>query len=156
MMKTMNQLKALVMCGVAVILIQLFSTLRNGTLGTFRPVDALIGMAIIVAICLVSIKIKEHVPLKIPAFAWTSLLALLLSAPFCPIQGFILHYTGAIATGQVSTLIMAVAGVTLGSRLNEFKKLSWKMIVVAIVVFCGTYFGSALVAHLILSIQGII
>ena len=36
------------------------------------------------------------------------------------------------------------------------KKLSWKMVLVALVVFCGTFFGSAIISHVVLSIQGII
>lgn len=156
LMKCLNQLKALVLCGAAAVFIQAFSALRNGTLADFHLFDAIIGMVIMIVICLAALKIKEVIPIKIPAFAWASLLALLVSAPFCPFQAFILKYNNAIAFSSVSTLIMAVAGISLGSRLNELMKLSWKMVLVAIVVFCGTFFGSALISQIILTIQGII
>ncbi|MEG0754409.1 MAG: LysO family transporter [Angelakisella sp.] len=52
--------------------------------------------------------------------------------------------------------MLALAGVSIGMKLNDIKKLSWKMIIVALVVFIGTFFGSAIVAHLILKFQGII
>ena len=60
------------------------------------------------------------------------------------------------STGAVSSVILAVAGVSIGTKLSDIKRLSWRMIIVAIFVFCGTFFGSALIAQLILSIQGII
>lgn len=156
MSKTLNQLKALILCGLAVVALQAFAMLRNGTFSEFNVFNCLVGMAIIILISLASLKIKEHIPFKIPAFAWASLLALLVTAPFSPIQGFILKYCNTVAFGQVSTMIMAVAGISMGARLGELVKLSWKIVLVAIVVFCGTFFGSALVAQLVLHLQGII
>ena len=53
-------------------------------------------------------------------------------------------------------MILAVAGISIGTKLDDIKRLSWKMILVAIVVFCGTFFGSALIAQAVLKIQGLI
>ena len=53
-------------------------------------------------------------------------------------------------------MILAIAGVSIGCKLDDIKKLSWKIILTAFVVFIGTFFGSALVAELILKLQGII
>jgi hypothetical protein len=41
-------------------------------------------------------------------------------------------------------------------KIAELKKLSWKLVVVAIFVFIGTFFGSAIIAQIILKLQGII
>ena len=71
-------------------------------------------------------------------------------------QGLILDLTKQISAGQIGTVILAIAGVSIGCKLDDIKKLSWKIILTAFVVFIGTFFGSALVAELILKLQGII
>ena len=147
--KTLNELKALVLCGVVILFAQWVNTVRGGT--TMEFVTAVIGMIIIIIISVLSLKIKQLLPWKIPAFAWAS-----IPTPWSPVQQVVLDFTNAVTTGAVSSVILAVAGVSIGTKLSDIKRLSWKMIIVAIFVFCGTFFGSALIAQLILSIQGII
>lgn len=152
--KTVNQFKALIISGLATLLIQWINNLIHGNPNAFLG-DAL-GMLIIILICFAGMKIKDSIKIKIPSFAWASIIALLLTAPFCPIQEFVLKYCNPISTSEVSTLILAVAGVSIGNKLSDIKRLSWRMVIVAIVVFCGTFFGSALIAQLIMKAQGII
>ena len=64
--------------------------------------------------------------------------------------------TKQISTGEIGTVILAVAGISIGTRIDDIKKLSWKIVLVAVVVFIGTFFGSAIVAQLILKAQGLI
>ena len=64
--------------------------------------------------------------------------------------------TKQISAGQIGTVILGVAGISVGMKIDDIKRLSWKIILVAIVVFCGTFFGSALMAQLILKAQGLI
>lgn len=148
---TLNQFKGLVLSGVVILFTQFINLKGELEIGT-----ACLGMLAIVLISVVSLKIKEHIPLKIPAFAWASLLSLLLTTPWSPVADQLLNLTKQISAGQIGTVILAVAGVSIGTRLSDIKKLSWKIIIVAIVVFCGTFFGSALVSELILKAQGII
>lgn len=148
---TLNQFKVLVLSGVVVLFTQFVNLKGDLDVGT-----ACLGMLAIVLISLISLKIKEHIPLKIPAFAWASLLSLLLTTPWSPVADLLLRLTKQISAGQIGTVILAVAGVSIGTRLSDIKKLSWKIIIIAIVVFIGTFFGSALVSELILKMQGII
>lgn len=148
---TLNQFKVLVLSGVVVLFTQFVNLKGDLDVGT-----ACLGMLAIVLISLISLKIKEHIPLKIPAFAWASLLSLLLTTPWSPVADLLLRLTKQISAGQIGTVILAVAGVSIGTRLSDIKKLSWKIIIVAIIVFIGTFFGSALVSEMILKMQGII
>lgn len=148
---TLNQLKVLVLCGLAVLVTQMVNLHGDLEIG-----KASLGMGIIVLIAVISVKIKEALPLQIPAFAWASLLSLLLTTPWSPVQGLILDLTKQISAGQIGTVILALAGVSIGCKLDDIKKLSWKIILTALVVFTGTFFGSALVAEAILKLQGII
>lgn len=149
--KFFDQLKIFVMLGI-IILITHYANLH----GKLCTSDAAWGLAILIAISLLSIKIKEAIPLKIPAFAWASLLSLFLTLPQCPVAPIILNMTKQISAGQIGTVILGVAGISVGMKIDDIKRLSWKIILVAIVVFCGTFFGSALMAQLILKAQGLI
>ena len=147
----LNQLKVLILCGLAVL-----ATQAVNLKGELDILPATLGMLIIIAVSIAALKIKEALPLQIPAFAWASLLSLLLTTPWGPVQGLILDLTKQISAGQIGTVILAIAGVSIGCKLDDIKKLSWKIILTAFVVFIGTFFGSALVAELILKLQGII
>ena len=57
---------------------------------------------------------------------------------------------------KLFAVILAAAGVSIGTKLDDVKKLSWKIVLVSLLVFCGTFFGSAIIAHVMLSIQGLI
>lgn len=149
---TLNQLKVLFLCGLSVMLIYAGRVVIKGA--EINVGKAVSGMAILILVSLVSLKIKEILPLKIPAFAWASLISLFLTTPWCPIQELVLDLIGQIVTSDIA--IMAIAGISIGCKLGDIKKLSWKMVLVALVVFCGTFFGSAIISHIVLSIQGII
>ena len=151
MEKFLEQLKVLLLCGLVVLVAQFINLRGDMNLG-----NSIIGMLIIAAVSLLSLKVKSMIPLKIPAFAWASLFALLLTTPWCPIQQYFLTVTKQISAGVIGTVILAVAGVSIGCKLDDIKKLSWKIVLVAFVVFIGTFFGSALISELILKAQGII
>lgn len=149
--KTLDEIRALLFSGMVILTLQKFVFKSE-----MDMLGATVGMLIIIAISVLSLKIKERIPLDIPAFAWASLIALLLSTPFSPVQETFLGYTNQVVTGMISTVILAVAGISIGTRLNDMKKLSWKIFLVSVVVFTGTFFGSAIVSQIILKLQGII
>ncbi len=148
----LNYFKVLLMISAAVLITQIANTKGAVNIG-----GAIVGLLIISVICLLGMLIGEVKCLKkIPTFAWASLISLLLTTPFCPLADVILKYTGNIGTSQIGTVILAVAGVSIGTRLADVKRLSWKIVIISILVFCGTFFGSALIAQMILKIQGLI
>lgn len=149
--KTIDQIRSLIFSGIVILILQKFVFKSE-----MDMMGATLGMLIIILVSVIALKIKEKIPLNIPAFAWASLIALLLSAPFSPVQEIFLNYTGQVVTGMISTVILAVAGISIGTRLNEMKNLSWKILLIAIVVFTGTFFGSAIVSQIILKLQGVI
>jgi len=115
------------------------------------------GMLMVLAVALVALLIKEYVPqIKFPAFAWASLIGLILSMPFMPTSEVFLKYTDEVVFLGTTTPILAFAGISVGNRLGEFKRLGWRVFIVAIFVFTGTFFGSAIVSNIILKLQGII
>ncbi len=120
-------------------------------------VDAIPGILLIVVVAMLSLIIKDLLPkLKFPAFAWATMIGLILSMPFMPTAKFFLEYTNKVSFLATTTPILAFAGISVGNKIFELKKLSWKILLIAVVVFSSTYFGSAVIAQIILKIQGII
>lgn len=120
-------------------------------------VPAIPGMILIVLVCIFALFMRALTPkLQFPAFAYASLTALILSMPFMPTSEMFLGLTDHINFLGTTTAILAFAGISVGNKILQLKKLSWKVAIVSILVFTGTFFGSAIVAHLILKAQGII
>lgn len=149
--RTLNELKAALLCGAVIIIIAVVNAKGQLNVG-----DAVIGMIMICVLAVLSMRIKAVIPLQLPAFAWASLLGLLITVPWCPVSEIFLKYTNVITTAPIGTVILAAAGVSIGTKLEDVKKLSWKIVLVSLLVFCGTFFGSAIIAHVMLSIQGLI
>jgi hypothetical protein len=147
---TLNQLKMLIVVSMMVLLGQ-----RVGF--GYSVVDAIPGVLAIVAICMVSLIIKDLTPkLKFPAFAWATMIALILSMPFMPTAPAFLAWTKKVHFLGTTTPILAFAGISVGNKVDALKKISWKLVIVAMAVFCGTFFGSAIISEVVLRWQGLI
>jgi len=150
MEKLLNQLKILIVVGLMILIAQ--------QIGYGIPVvQAIPGMLLVLAIAFLALVIRALTPkLKFPAFAWASLTALLLSMPFMPTSEWFLRYTNEVNFLGTTAPILAFAGISVGNKIKQLRNLSWKIVIVAICVFVGTYFGSAIIAHIVLKLQGII
>lgn len=150
--KTIEQVKILLLIGITILIGQKVKMGSNMIL-----LESIPGMFAIMFIALVSLKIKELIPkMKIPAFAWASLIGLLLSMPASPISESFLSMTSKVDFLAIGTCILAVAGISVGNKLTDLKKMSWKILIIAFIVFIGTFFGSAIISQIILKAQGII
>lgn len=150
--RSVNYFKILLLCCLAVLTTQLVNKKGDIDLGS-----TIVGLLMVTVVCLAALLIGEVKALKkIPPFAWASLISLVLTTPWCPLSELVLKYTGNVSTGQIGTVILVVAGVSIGTRLADVKRLSWKIVLVSIFVFCGTFFGSALIAEVILKMKGLI
>ena len=117
--------------------------------------DGIPGTFILFCIALVSTLLNAVIP-KIPTIIWITFIGILLAMPYSPTGAFVAEEVNKIGMLPAVTPILAYAGVSMGKDLIEFKKIGWRGIVIAIFVMIGTYVGSALIAQLILSMQGII
>jgi hypothetical protein len=145
-----NQFKVLLLCVII--------TLIGQRIGYGISISqAIPGMIIVLIICMAALIIKDYTPqLKFPAFAWASLIALILTMPFVPTSKFLLGYTKHVSFLGTTTPILAFAGISIGMKVAKIKELSWRLVLVAFCVFVGTFFGSAIIAQIVLKIQGII
>jgi len=147
--KNINRLKMLIIVGII--------TLVGQKIGYgLSPIQAIPGMILCIVIAMGGFVLKEITPLKIPAFAFTSLIALILTMPYLPTASFILKYTNQVNFLATTTPILAYAGVSIGLSVTKMAKISWRLVIVACAVFLGTFFGSAIIAQIVLKLQGII
>lgn len=122
-----------------------------------NPIDILKGMMVSLLIVIPAIIIKNVVTKpNLPGFAWSTLLAALLTLPISPVQPLISELVGKIDFMVTVIPLLAFAGISIGDKLPQLKKMSWKIALVALVVMSSTYFGSALIAQLVLGYNDII
>lgn len=144
-----DSLKMLIVVGVI--------TLVGNRIGYGIPIaDAVPGMAFIVVVGLISLLLGRYLPLELPSFAYAMVIAFLLALPFSPVQDQLLAMTEQVNFLATTTPILAYAGLSIGLQVSRMKEVSWKLVVVAVAVFFGTFFGSAVIAQLVLAAQGAI
>lgn len=118
-----------------------------------------LGKATLVSfvLVLVSITLKNFVKKpNLPGFAWSTLVAFVLTLPISPVDDFIVNTLSAYSFGLVGLPLLAFAGIAVGEQLEVFKKLSWKIVIISFVVMASTYFGSALISNIVLALNGMI
>ncbi|RMC92863.1 hypothetical protein D9O40_19405 [Clostridium autoethanogenum] len=115
----------------------------------------IIGMAILLAITLLGIIIKKIVPANIPTVFWVSIVAVLVTSPLNPYGAFLdKQYLEKIDMIALTTPVFAFAGLSLGKDLKLFKSLSWKIIIVALTVYTGTFVFATMIAQIVLKATG--
>lgn len=146
---TIESLKMLIIVGII--------TIIGNTVGYgIGIIEAIPGMIMIIAIGLVSLVLAREVPVNFPGIAWAILIATILALPFSPVQGPFLEYTERIDFLATATPILAYAGLSVAMQADRLKQVSWKLVIVTVIAMFGTFVGSALIAELILDMQGII
>jgi hypothetical protein len=98
--------------------------------------------------------LTKKIPIQIvkdfPILGWVSITSLIL----CLTSDFFVEAIRAIDFLAITTPILTFAGISVADRLTDLRKTSWKVAIVAIFVFSGTYLGSALLGQLGLFISG--
>lgn len=118
--------------------------------------DAVIGSAILVVITLIGILVARIMPGNLPMVFWVSIIAILSTSSISPVAAMVTKYTAKIDFLAICTVVLSYAGLTVGKDLEMFKKMSWRIIVVALAVYTGTFLCATLVAEIMLHLEGII
>lgn len=117
------------------------------------PIAALPGMIVVVIITMVGLALNAVLP-KMPSVVWISLIALIVTTPIFPGNGWLVEKTSEINFMALATPILAYAGLSLGKDLDSFKKLGWRIVVISLVVYTGTFLFATLFAEIVFKIQG--
>lgn len=145
-----HQLTILVISGAMMLVGQL---INSGT-----PImESAPGMGIIIATSMVAMLLKDMFPKSLfPAFGFATILGLLLSIPGNAVSDVFNHYVNKVGFMPITTPLLAFAGISVGNKIQELKKMSWKIVVISFVVFTTIFFACATIAHVVLTMQGLI
>lgn len=119
------------------------------------PLMALPGMAVLFVASLGGLLLAGIVPVKLPAVAWVSLIAILITVPGVPGSQWVVAAVGQLNFLALATPALAYGGLAL--TRNEFeiaRKSGWKIVIVALCVMFGTFMGSVVIADLTLRLTG--
>lgn len=118
-------------------------------------VIALPGMVMLILAAMAAMIIKDLFPKSIfPAFGFATIIGLLLSMPYSPTSEVFLTNTNNINFMAITTPLLAFAGISVGNKIEALKEMSWKIVIISLVVFTTIFFACASIAHIVLSIQG--
>lgn len=140
-----------------VLLIAGVLTIVGNTISYKFPIgEAVIGYLILTVITLVGIGVQRVLPFKLPIVFWVSIVAILSTTPLSPVAKTVTYFTGKVDFLALCTPILAFAGLGVGKDLEDFKKISWKIVIVALCVYTGTFLFATMVAQVMLHVEGVI
>ncbi|MGS2745039.1 DUF3100 domain-containing protein [Halomonas sp. LS-001] len=114
-------------------------------------IEALPGMLILYAMTMIGLVVTRFAPFYLPGVAWVSLVSIIFTLPWFPGNGWLVEQLGAVNFLAIVTPVLAYAGLALTSReLKMFRHAGWKLVILALLVFTGTFISSALIANLLL------
>jgi len=138
-----NVILIMIFCGIALI------SNWAGTGNNF--IVALPGMVILFGMILIGIGLKAVIGGPLPTVAWVSIVSVALTLPFVPYSEVMLGYLKSINFLSLTTPVLAYAAMAVADlEIKLFKKSGIKIALISILVFTGTYVGSALVAEIFL------
>ena len=119
--------------------------------------DSLVGVAILAVLATIG-ALLSNLPYanKLPMVFWVSLVGVVASLPGMPGQEWIIAKTSQVTFLATTTPVLAYAGLSLGKDLGAFRRLSWRIIPVALAVTAGTLICATALAQLVLHLEGLI
>ncbi|WP_338448572.1 hypothetical protein R4Z09_20445 [Niallia oryzisoli] len=136
------------------ILVGIIALIGNWIGYDISPIDALPGIVIIIIISILGIVIDKILPFHIPVVVWVSVIAILITSPIFPGNAYFAEKTALVNFMALATPILAYAGLSFGKDLKEFKKLGWRIVVVSLVVYTGTFLFATVIAEIGFRITG--
>ena len=141
-----------------ILLLVIFSiiTVIGNYLGYKHPMtDSLIGMGILSFITLIGVWLERYLPLNISSILYISIMGIILAFPGMPTSDFVVYYVSKIELLSIVTVFLAYVGIGMGKSWDEFKALGWRAVVITVLVIMATYYGAAIVAHIVLVLTGV-
>ena len=141
-----------------ILLLIIFSiiTVVGNYLGYKHPMyDSLVGMAILSVITLIGVWLEREVPFDISSIIYISVMGIVIAFPGMPTSEFVLHYVSQVELLSIVTVFLAYVGIGMGKSWDEFKDLGWRAVVITVLVIAATYYGAAIVAHIVLVLTGV-
>ena len=141
-----------------VVLLIIFSiiTVVANYLGYKHPMaDSLMGMGILSLITLAGVWMERYLPLNVSSILYISIIGIIIAFPGMPTSEAVLYYVSKVELLSIVTVFLAYVGIGMGKSWDEFKALGWRAVVITVLVIAATYYGAAIVAHIVLVLTGV-
>ena len=92
---------------------------------------------------------------KLPMVFWVSIIAVVVSVPGFPGGEFIMTHTNNVSFLALTTPLLAYAGLSVGKDMEAFKRLSWRIVPVALAVAAGSFVCATVLAEIMLGLEGV-
>ncbi|MGF1757709.1 hypothetical protein L4D76_07140 [Photobacterium sagamiensis] len=137
---------------LAIVLAMFTQTLTTG-ISPIEMVDSFVAMSIVIFLALVT---KHFLPSSLPAFAYATIVGIAICLPDTVVRTFFLDSVGKISFLSCCVPLLAFAGLSVGGQMEELKKMSWKVIVIFLIVSTCCFFGASMIAQIGFTMKGII
>ncbi|RCV47821.1 DUF3100 domain-containing protein [Marinitenerispora sediminis] len=114
-------------------------------IGALHPGE-LGGFALMCAVTFAAFAVKRAAP-RVPAMVLASLLGILVASPLNPLREQVLALVSDIQFLATATPVLVLVGLSIGKDSAVLKRLSWRVVLVALVSFGATFVCAALVAQ---------
>ena len=141
-----------------ILLLVIFSIITSigNYLGYDHPMSSsLVGMGILSVVTLIGVWLERELPFNISSILYISIIGILIAFPGMPTSEFVLYYVSKVELLSIVTVFLAYVGIGMGKSWDEFKALGWRAIVITVLVIAATYYGAAIVAHIVLVLTGV-
>jgi hypothetical protein len=111
------------------------------------------GLLALYALCVVGVLLTRFVPLRLPSVAWISLVGIVATLPMLPWGPWFLSLVEGLDFLAMAIPALAYAGLAVSKlEMGIMRRSGWKLFIVAVLVFIGTYLGSVVIAELMLGL----
>ena len=153
-----KKIKCLTLVSAYALIGNWLSTMKAGNPVT--PIEALPCMVMLLVITILGVAICDGIskvlPKNLPAIAYISLVAIIVTIPGVPGAEYMFQSMNKIGLLPLCTPILAYAGISLGKDFETFKSQGIAIVCVALLTFVGTYVVSAVIAEVVLRLTGAI
>ncbi|WP_022663319.1 hypothetical protein [Paucidesulfovibrio longus] len=146
-------MRKIVESAIVLVLVGVITLIGNRIGYGFGLLEALPGMAVLVAICLLGVLANAYV-FKLPTVLYVITFGMIVTLPGFPGSEQFAAWVGKVNFLALTTPILAYAGVGIGKDLPALKKTGWRIVAVSLFVMAGTYLASAGIAQVTLKFLG--
>lgn len=144
-------LSILFLVGVVVSLVD--HVTNDATAGTpLNLAGMLLGWAIIIALTVLGIYSSKWTKGKLPGIAVVMTLGAYFTSPAFPWADQIVNASNNVNTMAVITMLLAIAGLSLGKDLPMLKGIGWKILPVGVVAIVASFLLAAIIAEFALGL----
>ncbi|MCI1210932.1 DUF3100 domain-containing protein [Bifidobacterium tibiigranuli] len=111
-----------------------------------------VGYLLVAALAAAGMALSKLTRNKVPAMVMIVTLGVIISSPISPIAKWVTAMTTPVDFLSICTVVLSIAGLTVGTKLSLLKGLGWKIIPVGLVSVAASYLLSVCVAELALGL----